>query len=77
MILPVYSHNKINLEYLRSFDNEKLLKQLDQAGIFWFDLLIRGPYSKDDSDYHHETLAYWENARDLLELIAKERNLIS
>lgn len=65
----------LNLEYFRSFSDEMVLLRLKEAESFWFELLIN-PSSKD-AEWGLVTMAFWGHCRDLLELIAKERNLIS
>jgi hypothetical protein len=74
MILPA-KQQLLNLEYFRSFDDEKLLLRLKEATNFWLRLLMTDSHPDFYSE-HMQTLLFWQQNRDDLETIAKERNLI-
>ena len=70
MILPVSEQQLANLNYFRSFNDLELLARLKEAESIWFRLLrANGPEDLP-------TIAFWQQNRDDLELVAKERNLI-
>jgi hypothetical protein len=65
-----------NLEYYRSLDDERLMFFLKEVTDIWFTLLLTD-VSPEVARTHNTVLEYWEHCRDLLELVAKERKLIS
>jgi len=75
MILPVSTQQAINLDYFRSFDDERILSSLKEAGDIWFRALMID-CAPEHAAGQHQTIAFWQQNRDDLEVIAKERNLI-
>jgi hypothetical protein len=71
-ILPITEHieqKQMSLEYYRSLNNEFLVKTLKEAEGIWLNLL----FCNVDDNRH----AYWQQKLDNIELIVKERKLIS
>jgi hypothetical protein len=75
MILPVSSMQKNNLEYYRTFDNEKVLSSLKEAENIWFRLIMSDCPPQFIAE-NQQTVVFWQQNRDDLELVAKERGLI-
>lgn len=69
MYLPVSEQQLSNLNYFRSFNDLDLLARLKEAESIWFSLLM-------NNQQDLITIAFWQQNRDDLEFVAKERNLI-
>jgi hypothetical protein len=76
MILPVSTLQNRNIEYFRSFNDDEVLFKFREAESIWLSLLIMGPDRPDHTDGHRTTLLFWQQNRDDLETIIKERDLV-
>lgn len=77
MILSVSKLQERNLEYFRSLNDGEVLFKFREAESIWLNLLIMGPSRVEHADDHNTTMLFWQQNRDDLEIVVKERNLIS